>query len=100
MFNRIVNYLQHYNLLHPSQHGFREGRSTTSAALQLIQSICQAINNHHQVIGIFYDLSKAFDNIDHSILSHKLLGMGISGIAHSWLMSFLSNRQQIVQWKS
>ena len=50
--------------------------------------------NKEHVIGVFMDLSKAFDTLDHKILLKKLYCYGIRGVALSWFESYLSNRKQ------
>ena len=52
------------------------------------------------MIGIFLDLSKAFDTINHQILLYKLKTYGIRGTAYSWFENYLSNRSQYVSFKS
>ena len=52
--------------------------------------------NKEHVIGVFMDLSKAFDTLDHHILLKKLYCYGIRGTALSWFESYLSNRKQYV----
>ena len=49
------------------------------------------------VLNIFLDLSKAFDTLDHTILSDKLLYYGIRGTAYNLLRSYLANREQFVE---
>jgi len=48
------------------------------------------------VIGIYLDLQKGFDTVDHSILLWKLNNYGIRGVMHSWFKCYLSNRMQYV----
>ena len=47
--------------------------------------------------GIFIDLQKAFDTVDHSILLHKLNHYGIHGVVNDWFSSYLSGRAQTTQ---
>ena len=77
-----------------SQFGFRSKHSTTHALLDFIDKVSNAIDDSKHTIGIFLDLSKAFDTIDHQILLHKLSFYGIRGIPLEWFRSYLSNRSQ------
>lgn len=72
MSTRIIEYLQKHNIISPSQHGFIKGKSTSTAIFNLLQAIYDSIDNRASVIGLFYDLSKAFDSVNHQIISHKL----------------------------
>ena len=79
------------------QYGFRSGHSTELAALELTGGIITALDNHNTPLNIFLDLSKAFDTLDHTILSDKLLYYGIRGTAYNLLRSYLANREQFVE---
>ena len=79
------------------QFGFRGGHSTSHAATALVEYIYNAFEKKEYAIGIFLDLSKAFDTIDHNILFTKLHKYGIRGSALNWFKSYLSNRTQQVQ---
>ena len=66
------------------------------AVLGLVDQIFQAFENNEFTTGIFIDLKKAFDTVDHQILLGKLEFYGIRGIPLTWIKSYLSNRQQFV----
>lgn len=97
MYNRLTSYLTKYHILDDSQHGFRSGKSTTTAIFSYLSSLYSALDRGDQAIGLFFDMSKAFDTIDHGILLKKLHSLGIIGPAHSWITSFLTNRKQTVK---
>lgn len=64
----------------------------------LYDKISSAIDNKKYTVGIFIDLSKAFDHVDRDILLSKLDHYGIRGTALSWFESYLNNRQQYVEF--
>ena len=84
------------NLMSPCQFGFRKGHSTSYALNYSINHIQKALIKKKHVLGIFIDLSKAFDTIDHKTLLHKLNHYGIRGNANMLLESYLSNRVQYI----
>ena len=83
MYNRVYNYLNDNNLLFRKQFGFRKGHSTDHALIKLIDSIYDSFNQNKYTLGVFIDLSKAFDTVDHNILIDKLNSYGKKTIALS-----------------
>ena len=78
---RLYNFISRFDLLHKSQFGFRPGRSSYMAILEAYNKITSSIDSKNNVIGIFLDLSKAFDTINHDILLSKLSHYGVRGSA-------------------
>ena len=79
------------NILYSKQFGFQEGHSTEHAIIQLIDQINNSFEKNHYTLGIFIDLSKAFDTVDHNILIKKLNKYGIKGNNLKWFESYLNN---------
>jgi hypothetical protein len=77
---RLNKFLNHLNILSHSQHGFRQNRSTTTAIFDLTENIYPVLDKKATALGMFIDLSKAFDLVDHSILLTKLNNIGIRGV--------------------
>ena len=94
--NRLMNFLNSNNLLYLRQYGFRKNMSTSMAIMELVENITTAMDNGKFTIGVFIDLKKAFDTVDHSILVTKLDHYGIRGVAKQWLSSYFENRKQYV----
>lgn len=59
--------------------------------------IVRTLNSGNSATGMFYDLTKTFDQIDHSILLKKLNNIGIRAVGSSWFGSFLLGRTQLVE---
>ena len=84
------------NILTENQYGFRKDHSTSLALLDLYNKISSGIDIKEFTVGIFLDLSKAFDTIDHCILFDKLQHYGIRGVPLDWFKSYFNERQQFV----
>jgi hypothetical protein len=96
MHNRLYGFLEEQGCIYENQFGFRKQHSTTHALIDLTEDIRQAIDNNTFSCGVFIDLQKAFDTVDHDILLKKLEYYGIRGIANNWFRSYLKNRKQYV----
>ena len=98
VFIQLYEYFNENNLLYKSQYGFRTLHSTELASLEIIDIIGKDLDNGKLPIGVFLDLSKAFDTLDHTILLDKLLYYGIKGTELAWFKSYLTNRTQFVSY--
>ena len=76
--------------------GFRQIFSASHALINLTKNIRQALDEGYIGCGIFVDLQKAFDTVDHEILLSKLDCYGIRGTSDNWFKSYLSNCKQFV----
>ena len=88
MYKRFINFIENKNILHHSQYGFRQQYSTQHAILDIVNKIQANIDKKEFTCGIFIDLKKAFDTVDHTILLCKLQHYGFRGIIHDWLSSY------------
>ena len=96
MFNRVYKFLEDHNCIYNLQFGFRKKHSTNHALIEITENIRKALDNNKLACGIFIDLQKSFDTVNHDILIDKLNYYGIRGIGNTWFKSYLSNRIQCV----
>nr|CAI5842554.1 unnamed protein product [Callosobruchus analis] len=96
---RLTHFLQAHKTLIDNQFGFRSGCNTNDAIHGFIDSTVKHIESGEFPLGIFCDLSKAFDCVSHEILLIKAEKYGIRGKALDWMKNFLSNRSQYVSIK-
>jgi len=96
MYNRLEKYLEKHSLLYDHQFGFRKSFSTEHALMSITEQIRSNFRKKSYSCGVFVDLEKAFDTVNHSILISKLRYYGLKEPSLSWLSSYLSNRLQQV----
>jgi len=83
-------------MLYKFQFGFRKQYSTNHAIISLVEKIRNALSSGNVIIGVFLDLKKAFDTVNHDILLKKLFAYGIRGNILKWFQSYLQNRKQYI----
>ena len=94
---RLMNYLEKHKFLSKNQFGFRNNLSTDDALMNVTSKIIEELDNGKKCLGIFLDIQKAFDTVNHTILFNKLDSLGIRGTALKLFKSYLNNRLQITK---
>ena len=96
MYRRMYDFIEKNNVLYSLQYGFRAKHSTTHALISITEKIRSALDGNKVSCGIFVDLQKAFDTVNHEILLKKLYHYGFRGIVNDWFRSYLNDRKQKV----
>lgn len=94
--SQLKVYLNKNDILSNSQFGFREGYSTQDAVTSLYTFLLQNIDKKKKCECLFFDMSRAFDTVNHELLLNKMSAYGIRGVPNSWIRSYLKNRTQRV----
>ena len=92
----IENHLEHNNLIKPSQHGFRHGRSPQTNLIEFMEQTTEWADGGKSFDIIFLDFAKAFDVVCHTSLLVKLKAKGIEGDLLAWIEDWLKGRKQRV----
>ena len=92
----IENHLEHNNLIKPSQHGFRHGRSPQTNLIEFMEQTTEWADGGKSFDIIFLDFAKAFDVVCHASLLVKHKAKGIEGDLLAWIEDWLKGRKQRV----
>ena len=97
MYKWMYNFLTVNNIFFDSQYGFRSKRSCEHVILEMVDHLLQAKNENKNSIRVFLDLSRAFNTLDHTVLTQKLEHYGIGGPCLDWFKSYLSGRTLVMK---
>ena len=89
MYNHLINFIDANKILYKYQFGFRKSHSTNHAIISLVEKVNNTMDSGKISIGVFLDLRKSFDTVDHCILLDKLYKYGIRGTPWNWFKSYL-----------
>jgi hypothetical protein len=97
MKQKMLSFLNITDFFSDNQYGFRKGMNTELALLNFMDNVTEGINKGKCTSGLFLDIKKAFDTVDHRILLGKLHDYGFRGVVYDWFGSYLNKRQQCVK---
>ena len=100
IYSRLYDFLVAQKVIYDKQFGFRKNHSTAHAVNYSINMILKNLEVGNHVIGVFIDLSKAFDTIDHEKLLIKLEHYGIRGPCYELLKNYMLNRVQYTDFQN
>ena len=100
VFKYLYNFIHDNDILTPSQSGFRPNDSTVNQLLSITSDFYRALDQGKEVRIVFFDISKAFDQVWHRGLLFKLQNIGIDGGLLKWFKSYLYRRKQrvVIHW--
>ena len=96
MHARLYLFLEENQILCKNQFGFKKKSNCAHSLIEITERIKESVDKGKFGCGIFIDLKKAFDTVNHNILLLKLEHYGIRGALLKWFESYLSNRKQYV----
>ena len=100
MYNRLFKFFESNRVLNDCQFGFRKDSSPELALSLLVERITRALDAKENAVGLFIDLSKAFDTVNFKILLQKLEIYGIRGTPLKWVNNYLTDRKQFVRYNN
>ena len=93
---RLYSFLEKNSLLFKQQYGFRNKLSANHALIDITKRMQEACDNGQYAFGIYVNIKKVFDTVNHNILLDKLAHYGVRGIENNWFKTYLTNKKQHV----
>ena len=100
VYKYVVDFLDDNNIFYQYQFGFRKHHSTSHAIITLVERVTKALDTGKYIVGVFLDLKKAFDTVDHSILQKKIRKIWNQGQHAQMVQKLLSFRVQFVEYNN
>lgn len=97
VYGRMISFLNRFGVISDCQHGFREGRSTETAAFSFTDYVYKSLDRGLHVAGLFFDLSRAFDVLPWKFIESKLYNIGFRGVFLQWILSYITDRWMTVR---
>ena len=94
---RLLSFCSRFSLISCNQFGFQPGVSTCHALIKLTEYLYKSLNDNNYNFTILIDIRKAFDCVDHTILTTKLYQYGVRGLPLDWFKSYLFNRKCFIE---
>lgn len=95
---QFSDYLTSYNIMPRLQSGFRQGHSTSTALIKVVNDIAKNMDNSEITFLVLLDQSKAFDLVNFNLLISKLNYIGVDGVELLWFKNYLNHRSQRVKF--
>ena len=95
-FSRLRIYLNENDLIDTFQSAYRPHHSVETLLTNLTDFVLSEMDKGNIVLLVLFDMSSAFDTLDHTILVKRLQSLGVTGTALKWFSSYIDKRTQYV----
>jgi hypothetical protein len=92
VINQLSTFFIKHDVLNPSQHGFQQGKSTTTLLSKFTDEVNSYLNDKKIVLAVFFDFKKAFDTLESSTLLKAMNECGVSEPLNEWFRDYLTSR--------
>ena len=96
IYERFYAFLNKNNVIYNLQFKFRQQYCRSHVLINIIDSVRKSLGDENIGCGVFIDLKKAFDSVDHQIPLVKLNHYGIRGVSNDWFKCYPLNRSQYI----